>query len=292
MSCENCHQGEGRYENERWCEKCSQFHKKEPILTIPHEVFMKHVMNHLSLSEFVNLFEISNGMHEYMNHPDVWRAIYQRSLGAKYYPRLISLLSSSTMATVSLSPWSATDHVTILIENTTRDIPFDIYHVQADPGRPPISCRKGLGPGESYECKTFHSHRWICVPTEAWLRENQVSNVGCAFVADRDKEIGIPKAPFPSGKLWGVHQNKIMEPSVYHRIKDVDRVFSDYKVAFLRLTIDRTKLIYDIKHNQARMDNQQAELKRLHRRISSQEKEYKDAVMRETHYKKMLHIVS
>jgi len=81
-------------------------------------------------------------------------------------------------------------------------------------------------------------------------------------------------------------------PSTHHRIKDVDKAFPDYKVAFLRSTTDRTQLIQDKKNNQVRMDNQQVALKRMYHLISEKENEYKDAVRKDTHYKNMMHIVS
>lgn len=286
MSCENCHKRVGRYENGRWCEKCSKVHKGEPILELPLEVFMDHIMVQMDVRDFSNLSTLSRGMREYMNHPDIWRTIYQTSVGSMYYPKIIKRLSSSTVAAVAAAAAVATvanERVSILIENRT-EIPFDIYHVRPDPGRGPKSHREDLKPGDGFVCRSFHGHRWLCVPTQAWLRQNQVSNVGCAFVVDSDKQ-----GPGPDGRIY--HRNRIKAPSTHHRIKDVDKAFPDYKTAFLRSTTNRTQLIQDKIKNQARMDNQQVELKRLYRMISSKEKEYKDAVRKDDHYKNMMHIV-
>ena len=290
MSCKNCHKRVGRYENKRWCEKCSKVHKGEPIHELPLDVFLDHTMIHMDLRDFSNLSTLSRRMREYMNHPDVWRTIYQTSIGSMYYPKIIKRLSSSTVATVAAVATVATvatnERVSILIENGT-DIPFDIFHVRPDPGRPPKSHTKDLKPGDKFACRSFHGHRWLCVPTQAWLRQNQVSNVGCAFVVDSEKQ-----GPGPDGSGPIFHRNRIKVPSIHHRIKDVDKAFPDYKEAFLRSTTDRTQLIQDKKKNQVRMDNQQVELKRLYRMISSKENEYKDAVRKDNHYKNMMHIVS
>ena len=65
--CNNCQKREGLYENFKWCKKSSIVHKNEPIIDIPHDVFIGHIVPHLSLEQIKILSEVSTRMNEYMN---------------------------------------------------------------------------------------------------------------------------------------------------------------------------------------------------------------------------------
>ena len=237
MECENCHIREGLYEGGRWCSKCSVVHKKDIIAQIPCEVFIDHIIPHLHLTDIRDLSEVSRGMNEYMNRPIVWRSVYQVSLGSKYYKKLLHRLSHSKPKEIKGCPTSIADsHVSIVIHNTITDIPFDIYHIRMmDAGEAvaltdrksrvmvPHAHKHDLLPGMSFACKTFHGHMWTCIPTEDWLRNNQVSNVGCMFVADRVRRMWIHPNTWSttydadaSPRL--VHLHQIREPTYQHKI--------------------------------------------------------------------------
>ena len=310
MECENCHIRGGLYEAGRWCSKCSVVHKKEVIVQIPCEVFIEHIIPHLFLTDIRDLSEVSRGMNDYMNRPIVWRSVYQMSLGSKYYKKLLHRLSHSKPKELKGRPTSVSEsHVSVVIQNTTTDIPFDIHHIRMKDADSTVALTDwksrvmvphkhghGLLPGKSFACKTFHGHMWTCIPTEDWLRNNQVSNVGCMFVANRGQRMWIHPQVWTT--TYGtdapprlVHLHQIREPTYLHKIKDVNKVYSNYKHAFLRLVMDPNKVRENSVHNKEMMDKNKSEIKNLYGIIHALEKKQRQKVIRDHHYTAMKKIL-
>ena len=285
--CNNCQKREGLYENSKWCKKCSKVHKKEPIIDIPHDVFIGHIVPHLSLEQITILSEVSTRMNEYMNHQDIWRSVYQMSLGAKCYPNLVDRLSNSTMKKVKYE--GVSESLGIVIRNTTKDISFDIYHVRERGWNRKSEVttklhKVDLQPGENFRCRTFHGHRWICVPTEDWLRLNQVSNVGCTFVADLAK---LSWHTFEKAKRVYIQLNNIKEPKIRHPIQGRNKKSSDYKREFLRILIDPIRLKEKHDDIQLKIKSEDSRIKRMYREIRIIERYQEERLREDAHYKKM-----
>ena len=301
MVCGNCRIREGLYENYRWCSKCSIVHKKEPLVQLPSELFIFYILPHLSLMDIRDLSEVSKEMNDYMNQPSIWRSVYQMSVGSKYYSKLLNRLSHSSHKTVKQYITTLqSSYVAIVIKNNTTDIPFDIYHIRIRSGSNVVvqrGHRYNLLPGESFTCKTFHGHLWICIPTEQWLRSNPVSNVGCMFVADRDQRKWIhPQIWYPEyGTEYNprlIHLHQINEPGCVHSIKGVNKVYSNYKREFLRLILDPSKVRENRASNKERMEKNHSEIKNLYEIIHALERRKREQVIRYHHYTAMTKILS
>ena len=301
MECVNCRIREGLYENNRWCSKCSIVHKKEPIVKLPSELFIFYILPHLSLMDIRDLSEVSKEMNDYMNQPNVWRSVYQMSMGSKYYQKLLHRLSNSShkKVTQDITILSCT-YVVIVIHNTTTDIPFDIYHIREKSrsnAMVPRAHKYNLLPGKSFTCKTFHGHMWTCIPTEKWLRSNPVSNVGSMFVADLDQRMWMNPQIWspeygPESPARLIHLHQINKPKCYHNIKGVNKVYSNYKREFLRLIVDPSRLISDRTSNKEMMEQTRSEIKNLYGIINGLEKRHRDLVIKDHHYTEMTKILS
>ena len=235
-TCEGCHKRPGIFGGKRWCQKCSKNHKSELITMVPLDVFIHYIQPFLLVQDIVNLSGVSRRMKEYFNENRLWKSLHFGRKAVLSLRNKTKRLMYSTAKKTETSSWTHTERiltgsVRLIIQNDTSDIPFTIYYVSK---KKKVKSEAQIEPGNNRTFKTYADHRWICVPTEEWMKLNPTSYTGFSFTVD------IMDIHDIQGKPCIVR--KIYQPKKLMPLKGYNRKYSSHKKEYIRLSVDRAKV--------------------------------------------------
>lgn len=225
------------------CCKTSRFAAKCGLIDIPIPIFEQFILPYLIGHNILYLTMTSRGFRDYFSDQDLWKNIYIREKVGIFHHEKIRKLAESKIGRSNKSSHLTLEEqnqnkCTMVIENNTKDIPFDIYWVRKYNisqicKMDEIKLKGKVLPGEKFVISTHPNHKWFCIPIFAWLLNNPVSNLGFSFLVDI---FNLQTYQFKkTSKL--AYVRKIYEPKQLNPIKGIDSPYKNYKHQVMKLKI-------------------------------------------------------
>ena len=236
---------------------------------------------------------------KYFQNNYIWKCIWIDAKTILYYENTLNKLMNEKENHIQSKYWSAIDlaanKCSQIVVNES-DIPFDIYWVNKDTSSTRGICKQTTLEGNSrWHCAvTYPNHKWFCIPTKKWLKDNHYDSLGFSWIIDV-YNLSNPRHVLNDSSMPDipVFIQTIQKPNICKsHIQDMDQTHDNYRHQVMKLVISETKFSKSMHLYNRQITHDIHELRSLEKQIQEIKQNIRYKKSKKSMYENSLRIIS